>query len=328
MSKDYDVCVVGSGAGAGPIISELAQQGKSVLVLEKGPWLTEKDYTKDEMACCRRSVYTPNLEDEQHVLEQENEDGSWVSESTYESGWDFWNGNVVGGSSNFMSGYFYRIKPKDFRLLSEFGPIKGANIADWPISYEDMEPYFTKTETAVGISGKIVAHKHQEPRSTKDFPYPPTSEHPIVNRIDKACGDLNITSLPTPRAILSRSKGKRNSCAYSGFCGSYGCQTGAKGSARAALLDDAVVTGNCEIWPNSKVYKLKSNSKGQVVEALYYDINDKPQSVSAKIFVVACHAIETSRLLFASTGPKHPNGLGNNYSQLGKNLLFSAGGSG
>ena len=328
MSKDYDVCVVGSGAGAGPIISELSKQGKSVLVLEKGPWLTEKDFTKDEMACCRNSTYTPKLEDEQHVLEEETNDGNWVSEATSESGWDFWNGNVVGGSSNFMSGYFYRIKPKDFRLLSEFGEIKGANVADWPISYDDMEPYFTKAETEIGISGKIVEHKFQEPRSTKDFPYPPTHEHPIVNRIDKACDELNITSLPTPRAILSQPVNSRNSCEYSGYCGSYGCHSGAKGSSRAALLDHAVSTGHCEIRPNSKVYKLKSNSKGNIEEALYYDENGKSQSVSAKIFVVACHAIETSRLLFLSTGPKHPNGLGNNHSQLGKNLLFSAGGSG
>ncbi len=328
MKTDYDVCVIGSGAGAGPVISELSKAGKSVLVLEKGPWFTEEDYTKDEMACCRHSIYTPKLEDEQHVLEEQNNNGDWLSESTSESGWDFWNGNVVGGSSNFMSGYFYRLKPEDFRLLSEFGPIKGANIADWPVSYDEMEPYYTKVETEVGVSGKIIAHKHQEPRSTTDFPYPPTIEHPIVKNIDKACNQLNITSLATPRAILSQAANGRNSCEYSGYCGSYGCHSGAKGSARAALLDAAVKTGNCKILPDSKVYKLKSNSKGRVVEALYYDENNITRSISAKLFVVACHAIETSRLLLASTGPKHPDGLGNNYSQLGKNLLFSAGGSG
>jgi len=325
---NYDVIVVGSGAGAGPVISEMAKAGKSVLVLEKGPWFTEEDFFKDEMACCRRSIYTPKLEDEQHVLEEQLSNGNWESEATSESGWDFWNGNVVGGASNFMSGFFYRLKPKDFHLLSEFGPIKGANVVDWPISYEDMEPYFTKAETEVGISGKVTSHKFQEPRSTKDFPYPPTIEHPVVNRIDKACEELNLQSLPTPRAILSQPKNNRNSCEYSGYCGSYGCRSGAKGSSRAALLDDAVKTGNCEIRPLSKVYKLKSDNKGQVTQALYYDANGDSQSVSAKVFVVACHAIETSRLLLTSTGPKHPNGLGNNYSQLGKNLLFSAGGSG
>ncbi len=328
MSQDYDVCVIGSGAGAGPVIYELAKAGKSVVVLEKGPWLNEKDFFKDEMACCRRSTYTPDLEDEQHVIEEETRSGGWVSEPTSESGWDFWNGNVVGGSSNFMSGYFYRLKPQDFRLLSEFGPIKGANIADWPISYEELEPYYTKTEIEVGISGKVIPHRYQEPRSTRDFPYPPTSEHPIVKRIDDACEALNYQSLPTPRAILSRPDMGRNSCEYSGYCGSYGCSSGAKGSSRAALLDRAVATGNCEIRPHAKAYKLKSDQKGRVTEALYFDIDGKAQTISARQFVVACQAIETSRLLLASDGPRHPDGLGNNYQQLGRNLLFSGGGSG
>ena len=78
MSKKYDVCVVGSGAGAGPVIYELSKAGKSVLVLEKGPWMTEKDFYKDEMACCRRSVYTPSLKDEQHVIEDTDSDNNWA----------------------------------------------------------------------------------------------------------------------------------------------------------------------------------------------------------------------------------------------------------
>ncbi|MCW9014307.1 MAG: GMC family oxidoreductase [Gammaproteobacteria bacterium] len=328
MNHDYDVCVIGSGAGGGPIALELAKAGKSVLVLEKGPWLTDKDFYKDELACCRRSVYTPELKDEKHVIEQADNNSNWIAESTEASGWDFWNGNVVGGSSNFMSGFFYRLKPEDFRLLSEFGPIKGANIADWPISYDDLEPYYAKAETEVGISGRVVKHKHMDSRSTAEFPYPPTTEHPIVNHIDKACEQLGYTSLPTPRAILSQPDMDRNSCEYSGYCGSYGCSSGAKGSSRAALLNRAIKTGNCTIIANAKVHKLISNAKGNVISAEYFDQNNKIKNVSAKIFVVACQAIETSRLLLASSGPKHPYGLGNNYNQLGKNLLFSAGGSG
>jgi len=331
--NDYDVCIIGSGAGGGPVALTLSEAGYSVLVLEKGPWFNEEDFFKDELACCRRSVYTPQLKDEMHVLEDydgKNDDGSykWQAQSTLESGSDFWNGNCVGGSSNFMSGYFYRLKPKDFRLLSEFGKIEGANVVDWPIDYEAMEPYYTKAETVVGISGKIIPHKHQEPRSTADFPYPPTAEHAVSGLIDKACLELNMQPLPTPRAILSRPSGDRRSCEYSGFCGSYGCSSGAKGSSRAALLNKAIKTGHCKIQPHAKVYKLSSDQAGKVTSADYYDENDQKQSVSAKIFVVACQAIETSRLLLASTGPKHPDGLANNSGQVGKNLLFSAGGSG
>ena len=328
MSTDYDVIVIGSGAGGGPVAFECAKAGKSVLVLEKGDWLNEEDFAKDELACCRHNVYTPELKDEQHVIEDTDADGNWYAEPTSESGWSFWNGSLVGGSSNFMSGFFYRIKPRDFRLLSEFGPIEGANIADWPISYEDMEPYFSKAEVEVGISGKVQQHPFLEPRSTADFPYPPTREHPVVDYIDKACNELGYHSLRTPRAVLSRPDHGRNSCEYSGFCGSYGCHSGAKGSSRAALLNRAIKTGNCKIQPNSKVSRLISNQQGNVIAAEYFDGNNQKQTISGKVFVVACHAIESSRLLLSSSGEKHPNGLGNNHNQVGKNLIFSAGGSG
>jgi len=328
MSKDYDVCIIGSGAGGGPVALTLAKAGFSVIVLEKGPWFTEQDFYKDELACCRRSVYTPKLDEEQHVIEDSDGDGNWVAEATSESGWDFWNGNCVGGSSNLMSGFFYRLKPEDFRLYSEFGAIKGANVVDWPISYDDLEPYYTLVEKEVGISGAFTEHPFAEPRSSRDFPYPPTQEHPVSGQIDRACHSMGLHPLPTPRAILSGDKDKRRSCEYSGFCGSYGCSSGAKGSSRAALLDQAVATENCEIKPLCKVYKLSSDAKGKVVSADYYDASGDKKSITAKLFVVACQAIETCRLLLSSTGPKHPDGLANNSGQVGKNLLFSAGGSG
>lgn len=328
MSKDFDVCIVGSGAGGGPVALTLAEAGYSVLVLEKGPWFTEKDFYKDELACCLRQAYTPRLEDEQHVIEERNKKGIWEGEPTSESEWSFWNGNCVGGASNFMSGFFHRQKPVDFKLLSSFGPIKGANIVDWPITYEDLEPYYTRVEQLVGVSGRVIEHPNQEPRSTSDFPYPPTLEHPISAWIDRTCSALGYHPLPVPRAILPVAVAERKGCAYSDYCGSYGCPTGAKGSSRAALLDKAIATGKCEIRPHSKVFKLLSDLTGKVSTVHYYDADEKVQKVDAKIYVVACHAIETSRLLLQSTGIRHPQGLGNASGQLGKNLIFSSGGSG
>ena len=253
MNTDYDVCVVGSGAGGGPIAYELSKAGYSVVVLEKGPWYNEDDFFKDEIVATRRSVFTPNLRDERHVIEDKDNDGDWVGKSTYDTGRDFWNGNVVGGSSNFMSGYFHRLKPVDFRLLSEFGPILGSNIVDWPITYNDLEKYYKKVEHVIGVSGKVIQHPNLEPRSAGEFPFPPLTEHPVTKYIDKACSELNISSLPTPRAILPYSAMGRNGCYYSNYCGSYGCSSGAKGSSRAALLDHAYRTGHCEIKPHSMV---------------------------------------------------------------------------
>ena len=327
QNPDFDVCVIGSGAGGGPVALRLAQAGYDVLVLEKGPWLKEEHFKKDEMACCRHSIFTPNLQDEQHVIEQKYQD-EWLSEPSSQSGWSFWNGNMVGGSSNLMSGYFYRLKPEDFRLKSEFGAIDGANVVDWPISYDELEPYYTMVESEVGVSGEVQQHKFSEPRSSKNYYQEPTAEHPIVDRIDSACEELGYQALKTPRAILSRSDKGRRSCEYSGFCGSYGCASGAKGSSRAALLDRAVATGKCQIRADSQVSRLISDSSGKVIAAEYFDLQDRPQQVTAKIFVVACQAVETSRLLLNSVGEKHPNGLANNHGQVGKNLLFSAGGAG
>jgi choline dehydrogenase-like flavoprotein len=328
MNYDYDICVIGSGAGGAPIAYELSKAGKSVVVLEKGPWFKTEDFTKDELTCCRRSVYTPNLRDERHVIEDKNNNNEWIGKSTYDTGRDFWNGNMVGGSSNLMSGYFHRLKPEDFRLLSEFGTIDGANIVDWPISYDDLEPYYTKVEQIVGVSGKVVDHPFLEPRSTNEFPFYKTAEHPIAQRIDKACGSLGFHSIPTPRAILSQNALGRIACSYSNYCGSYGCSTGAKGGAMAALINKAIKTDNCKIIPNAMVYELISDSTGKVTSAKYYNKSGASNSITARIFVVACQASESARLLLMSPGTKHQNGLANNNNQVGNNLIYSGGGSG
>lgn len=325
--KQYDICIIGSGAGAAPVAYELSRAGHSVLILEKGPYLTEKDFTKDEIAVSRRNLYTPRLKDEQHVIETYSDDGSIKRVTAEESGWNFWNGSMVGGSSNLMSGYFHRMKPVDFRLRSTFGAISGANVVDWPISYEDLEPYYAKVETVVGVSGKVVQHPHLEPRSTKSFPFPPTWEQPISQWFDQACRSLGYHSIPTPRAILPYDALGRSGCSYSNYCGSYGCATGAKSHARSALLEKAVATGRCDIVPHAFAYKIDAD-RSRATGVHYFDHRGDSHAVKAGQYIVAAQAIESVRLLFNSRNRFHPKGLGNAHGQLGKNLIFSAGGSG
>lgn len=320
---DFDVCIVGSGAGAAPIAYELAKAGYSVGVLEKGLWYKESDFTKDEQLG-RHNRFRSQFKDERHQLEEPDEQGGWSLDTTAQ----FWGGNLVGGASNFMSGYFHRLKPQDFRLVSEFGPIAGANTVDWPISYADLEPYYTKVEQVVGVSGRVVDHPHLEPRSTQDYPFPPTAEHPIAAKFDLACKSLKLHPLPMARGVLSIPFNGRKSCEYSGFCGSYGCHSGAKASARAALLDQAVVGGHCEVITQAMVYRLNTDHKGLVSSVDYFDADDKRQRVTAKLFVVACYAIESARLLLNSKGEKHKKGIGNRFGQVGKNLHCCAGGTG
>src|SRR5262245_56634833 len=228
MSADVDAVVIGSGAGGGPVALTLALSGRSVVVLEKGAWLREKDFTKDEIANCRRNLYTPRRRDEPHVVEVRSGTG-WMSLPTTVTDWDFWNACMVGGASNVMSGFFLRQKPDDFRPLSGYGPVPGADVVDWPISYEDLEPYYTKVETEVGVSGRVTKHRFSEPRLTPTFPQGPLAEHPFAEWIDAAGKAAGFSPLPLPRAILSAASGERGACSYSRYCGSYGCATAAKG---------------------------------------------------------------------------------------------------
>jgi choline dehydrogenase-like flavoprotein len=322
----YDVCIVGSGAGAGPVAYELCQAGYKVVILEKGPWIKREQMFKDEIAICRRSTFTPRLDKEQHVIEEQIE-GKWQATPTTKSGRDFWNGSMVGGSSNLMSGYFHRMKPKDFKLLSSYGAIEGANIVDWCISYEEMEPFYAKVEQVVGVSGKVVNHPFLEPRSTINFPYYPTIEHGICKWFDRACAKEGLVSIPTPRAVLPFRVGERGGCEYAGYCGSYGCATGAKGSSREALLNKALKTGNLTILADTFVKKLVS-AKEDVKEAICIGKDGNEFQVSAKLFVVAAQAIESVRLLLNSKSQSFPNGLANNSGQVGRNIIFSAGGAG
>lgn len=319
----YDICIIGSGAGGSPIAYELSNAGFNVVVLEKGKNFTESDVSKDELAVSRRNKFIPMLKDEKHIINEINEDGKVTRFDGYEYGWNFWNGSMVGGSSNLMSGYFHRMKPNDFKLKSVYGDIKGANIVDWAISYEELEPYYEKVERIIGVSGEIKKHKFLEPRSTKEFPYAKLLENGVTAWFDKTCKKLSLESFAIPRAILSENALDRKACEYSNFCGSYACATGAKGGARAALLQKC----SAKIIPEAFVYKLDSNEK-KVTAAHYYDKDLNSHSIEAKIFVLSAQAIESVRLLLNSKNKHFPNGLANTNKQVGKNLIFSAGGSG
>jgi choline dehydrogenase-like flavoprotein len=316
--SEFDLCVIGSGAGGSPVAFAAAEAGWRVVVLEKGPWYLREEFTKDELGQTRRAMFVPDRRVDPHVWEKEEESGKVVAWTTRKG----WNGVCVGGATNLMSGFFYRLLPEDFRLKSAFGAVEGSTVEDWPIAYEDLAPWYDLVEHLVGVSGAHREHPHAEPRS-QPFPLPPTEEHPFARVLDEVCGEMGLHADVLPRAVLSRPREGRGSCFYTRYCGSYGCSTGAKGSSIESFLPAARATGRCTVIARAHVQQILTDESGQAVAARYRDADGTVRTVRARVFAVACGALETARLLLVSASPRHPLGLANHNGLVGQNLQFS-----
>jgi choline dehydrogenase-like flavoprotein len=322
VSDEFDVCIVGSGAGGGPVAAVLAEAGYRVVVLEKGPHYGRRDFLKDEIVAGRREMFVPGRDEEPHVWDQDTAEGrqAWLTRQG-------WNANCVGGATNVMSGYFLRMKRIDFRLAETFGVPDGSTVVDWPIGYEDLAPYYDRVEREIGVSGRHVEHPWADERAA-EFPYPPVSEHPFAAHVDETCRREGLHPFPVPRAILPLGEGDRRQCNYSGYCAGYGCTTGAKGSSRETVLARALATGRATLRDRTMVRRIESDDRGRAVAAETVDEDGVRRRIEARVFVVACSAIESARLLLLSTGPRHREGLGNHNGLVGRNLLFSTAASG
>ncbi len=317
MAKDaVDVCIVGSGAGGAPLALELGRAGFKVVLLEKGAWYQKEDYVHDEILNSRRNFFMPLPWDEPHL---------WRlgADKPYSRSNEAWTANCVGGGTVHMSGYFYRLKPVDFRMKTELGAPKGSNVVDWPITYADLAPYYDKAEAELGVSGNAVPHPFLEPRKG-NYPLPPLVEHPVAQEIDKAAKSLGWHAIPTARGIISRPYRGRDACVYCTLCGSYGCEHGAKSSTAASLIPAAIATGNVELRPKCMATEITVDEKGDAKSVVYLDADGVTQEQPARVIVSSCTAVESARLLLNSVSSRFPSGLANNNGQVGKNLLFSS----
>jgi len=316
LGEEVDVCIVGSGAGGAPMALELAKAGARVVVLEKGPWYKEGvDFDHDEIRNSRRAMWVPWISDEPHLLKTLKDSEPVPSTSG-------WIANCVGGGTIHMSGFFYRLHPDDFRLRSRYGELAGSTLEDWPIGYEELAPWYDKVEREVGVSGLAGGHPFEPPRSGP-YPQPPLDENPLSGLVDQGARKLGWHPFKTPRAVLSTSVGERSECVYCDFCGSYGCESGAKGSTLAALLPRALATGRCELRPHSMAFEIATDAEGRATAVRYFDAAGAIVEQKAKVVVVSATSIESARLLLNSTSARSPTGLANSSGLVGKNLTFS-----
>lgn len=317
MSKDsVDVCIIGSGAGGAPLALELGRAGFKVVLLEKGAWYQQTDFVHDEILNSRRNFFMPLPWDEPHLWRT-------GSDQPFTRSNEAWTANCVGGGTVHMSGFFYRLKPVDFRVKTELGAPKGSNVVDWPITYKDLAPYYDKAEAELGVSGNAVPHPFLEPR-TGNYPMPPLAEHPVAEALDQAAKALGWHAIPTARGINSRPYRGRDACVYCALCGSYGCEHGAKASTAASLIPAALATGNVELRAKCMATEITVDAQGNAKSVVYLDADGATQEQPARIIVSSCTAVESARLLLNSKSARFPNGLANDNGLVGKNLLFSS----
>lgn len=313
-----DVLIVGSGAGGAPLAYALSRAGLDVLILEKGPWHQRSDYLHDEVAMAMHNgFFIPRIDEDPHVLVEAG--ATEVVPVLTTLGWI---ASCVGGGTTHMGASLYRFHPTDFRVRTEFGEFEAT--ADWPYSYDDLEPFYAIAEREGGVSGGGRATPHEGWRSAP-YPMPPLRGHPIASAIDTACTQLGIHSFSTPRGINSQAYGGRPACSFCDLCAGFGCPSGARGSTQETLLSRAQATGRCEIRARTMVREITTDRRGHADGCVYFDENGVEHNVKARMVCVCCSAVESARLLLLSRSSRHPDGLANSSGLVGRNLQFHIG---
>jgi choline dehydrogenase-like flavoprotein len=317
-SDEVDFVIVGSGAAGGILAKELSTNGFRVVVLEQGPYLTEADFTHDEVKVLNEDLLTnhPKLQPTS-FRKTPSEKAKPQRALVY--------GRLVGGTSVHFTANFWRFHEIDFIEGSKVGPIAGASLVDWPITYADLEPYYTKVEWEIGVSGLAGASPFDPPRS-KPYPMPPLPVKSSGVIFERAARRLGWHPFPAPMAILSQPRAGRSACVNCGFCLAFGCEVGAKSSSLAAAIHVAERTGRCEIRPNSYVHRVETDRLGRATGAVYFDEQRNVHLQKAKAVIVSANGAETPRLLLLSASKDFPKGLANSSGMVGKHLMLNSGG--
>jgi len=312
-----DFAIIGSGAAGGIIAKELSTAGFDVVLFEQGPYRKASDFTHDELAVLYRYELEGGGARNSRQTFRSNA-GEKAMTRTGRLPAEF--AQTVGGSSVHFTANLWRFRDIDFRERSLLGPISGTNFADWPISYAELEPYYTKVDWEIGVSGE--PGPFDSPRS-KPFPLPPMPVTSSGVLLERGAKKLGLHAQVEPLAILSQPFNNRPACINCGYCMWFGCEVGAKSSTLAAMIPLAEASGHCEIRAESTVFRIETDEKGRANEVLYYDADGNERGQRAKAVIVCGNGAETPRLLLMSASGQHPDGLANSSGFVGRNLMFN-----
>jgi len=302
--KNWDVIVIGSGAGGAALAWRLATRGVNVLVLEKGPRITPGVADHDEIAATRRNRFVPYVKDEPHVVVAPG--------AAPERRSDGWTACCVGGGTVHMSAMLLRMHPRDFE--------GHAGQAPWPFGYRTLAPYYDLVERYLGISGHRAANPFED--AAPPLPLPPIAAHPASHAVVSVLRAAGLHPYPTPRGILARPYTGRSGCVYCPFCGGYACEVGAKAGADVTYLHDAVATGRARVVSGVRVEGIRvTRERAFGVEIQTAPLT--PRTIGGKVIVLAAGAVESARLALLSVSLAALDGLGNQHGQVGRNLTGS-----
>ena len=325
-STEVDFVVIGSGAGGAVMAKQLSQAGFSVVVLEQGGWGAyghEQDYNKDELL----NRFLPNVADrlmtdpvkQPNTFRRNDKEKATPGNHSY--------GCVVGGGTVTYGASSWRHLPYEFNEVTKDPTIpSGTGMADWPITYEELEPYYTQAEWEIGICGERVNSPFFAPMS-KPYPVPPQPMKSSGALLKTGASKLGLTTVvPNVAAIITVPYMGRAACVNCGFCSGYGCHVNAKSSSAASLLPFAEKTGLCEIRANSYVREISTDATGKVTGAVYFDARGRELFQKAKAVVLAANGTESPRLLLLSKSKLFPDGLANGNGIVGRYLMSGNGG--
>ena len=321
--KTYDVCIIGSGAGGGMAAKILTEGGMDVVLLEAGPQLhPEKDYKMLMWPydLPHRGVGVGGKQAE-NFGEFLAPNGAWQIEgepyvSAPGNDFQWFRSRIVGGRTNHWGRIALRFAPVDFRSKTRDGLGD-----DWPISYDDIAPYYDKVESYIGVFGS-----NENVGSAPNGVFlPPPKPRCHERLVKQACDKLNIACIPSRLAILTNAHNGRPPCHYCGQCGR-GCKTRSNFSSPSVLLPPALATGRLKILTGAMAREVLTNDEGRATAVSYVDTaTGKTQEVRAKIVVLAASACETARLLLNSKSTRHPDGLANSSGAVGRYLTDTTG---
>jgi len=321
---DFDAVVVGSGAGGAMAAYVLTKQGHKVLMLEAG-----RDYDpKTETPMFKTNGQAPLLGagnvDKDFGFYDATVDGGWtVPGEPYTTGdgseFLWWRARMLGGRTNHWGRYSLRFSKHDFKGFTRDG--LGA---DWPFDYEELAPWYDKTEELVGICGTNTGLDDM-PDSPEGILQPPPKPRIPELLVSAAAKKLGIPTAPMHRAVLTRPKDDRQACFYATPCG-HGCSIGAAFQTTTSLIPMAKATGNLTVITDAMAKEVKVDKSGDINGIVYVDKKTKKvHSLPAKVVILAASACESARIMLNSKSKQHPRGLANSSGQLGKNLMDSTG---